>query len=105
LTRPSTLQHDMAPAPLSKLLTRNTCDHSLTSYDIDHDDFCSPITECACDEPWFYPVLILGIILLCISTCCCVKALRPKPWKDGFLAHGFMEKTPGGEEEGWYGKG
>ncbi|KAL9580345.1 MAG: hypothetical protein Q9212_004556, partial [Teloschistes hypoglaucus] len=52
----------MVPEPFRMLLIRNKCDHPLTSQDIDHDDFCAPITKCPCDEPWFYPVLILGII-------------------------------------------
>ncbi|KAL8772325.1 MAG: hypothetical protein Q9209_002537 [Squamulea sp. 1 TL-2023] len=65
------------------LIIRNSCDHPLTSTDILNHDFCHPIKECICHHPWFYPVLIFGIIAVLIATCCCVKALRPTPWEEG----------------------
>ncbi|KAL8939059.1 MAG: hypothetical protein Q9216_003566 [Gyalolechia sp. 2 TL-2023] len=65
------------------LITRNSCDHPLTSDDINHDHFCAPIHKCIHCQHWFYPVLIFGIIAILIATCCTVKALRPKPWKRG----------------------
>ncbi|KAL8733991.1 MAG: hypothetical protein Q9166_001752 [cf. Caloplaca sp. 2 TL-2023] len=81
------------------LITRNSCDRPLTSTDIENNDFCHPIRKCICHETWFYPVLICGIIVTLLTTCCCVKVLRPKPWKEGYFANGVFKKG-----EGWNGK-
>lgn len=69
--------------PNRLLVTRNSCDHPLTSDDIEHNRFCAPIHKCIHCQPWFYPVLVFGNMAILITTCCVIKALRPKPWKRG----------------------
>lgn len=81
--------------PKAYLQTRNSCDHHLTSDDIENGRFCAPIHQCIHCQAWFPIVLVFVIIFILIFTCCCVKKLRPTPWKDGYFAHGFLKRGSG----------
>lgn len=65
------------------LMTRNSCNHPLTSDDINHNRFCAPIHKCIHCQKWFPIVLVFVIIIILVAVCCLVKSLRPKPWKNG----------------------
>lgn len=78
--------------PNTYLQTRNSCDHPLTSDDIENGRFCAPIHQCIHCQAWFPIVLVFIIIFVLIFTCCCVKKLRPTPWKEGYFAHGFLKR-------------
>ncbi|KAI4146341.1 MAG: hypothetical protein L6R39_003480 [Caloplaca ligustica] len=66
--------------PNVRLVTRNSCDHPLTSEDIRNNHLCGPIHKCIHCQTWFQGTLVAIIFVILVGTCLCVKKFcRKKP--------------------------